>query len=294
MSQFYMINKIIRRIERIITKLRYSIHYNSNPKSISLYWYDCGVSNFGDELNPYLISKLTNKKINKVKCIPILYSNVKILVPVGSIISKASMKTIVWGSGIIDSKHNINNSDFRAVRGPRTQNRLKELGYNVPEAIGDPAMLLPIIYNRKVDVKYEYGIIPHYTDFHLFENLNYPDNILLIDITNDVEKFIDDIRSCKRTVSTSLHGIIVSNTYNIKSAWISVSDKIYGDNIKYQDYFESVNLFNIKTEHIKPSEFIDSETLKQLNYIIPEEKIVKSIQENLISSFPFEVDNKYF
>ena len=285
-----MINKIIRRLERILIQLRYSIHFNSNPESISLYWYNCGVSNFGDELNPYLISKLTNKKIEKVNCIPILYSNVKILVSIGSIISKASSKTIVWGSGIIDSKHNINNSDFRAVRGPRTQTRLKELGYNVPESIGDPALLLPIIYNKEIDVKYEYGIIPHYTDFHLFKNLNFPDNVLLIDITNDVERFVNDIRSCKRTVSTSLHGIIVSNTYNIESAWISVSDNIYGDNIKYQDYFESVKLFDLKPEYIKPSEFVDVENINQLNYIIPKQEYIKTIQEGLIKSFPFEIN----
>jgi hypothetical protein len=85
---------------------------------------------------------------------------------------------------------------------------------------------------------------------------------------DDVEKVVKDICSCKYTISSSLHGIIVSHAYNIKSLWYKLSDlELSGDNIKFEDYFTSVNI-----ENYLPYELWN---IKELNI----DEIVKNIEK---------------
>lgn len=63
---------------------------------------------------------------------------------------------VVWGTGCTkEPEKNINNIihqkymrklDVRAVRGPKTKGALDKLGIKCPEVYGDPAMLMPLIY----------------------------------------------------------------------------------------------------------------------------------------------------
>ena len=81
-------------------------------------------SNFGDTSVPYMLKKLG---------IPFLFSHhttEKKIIMTGSILGVGSRKdTIVWGSGIIDNKVKpLIDCDYRAVRGPRTLEKLKERG----------------------------------------------------------------------------------------------------------------------------------------------------------------------
>jgi len=71
-------------------------------------------------------------------------------------------------------------------------------------------------------------------------------DILVIDVCDDVETVIDNIRKCKKTLSSSLHGIIVSHAYGINCAWIKLSNYVYGDDVKFLDYYYSLNLRDIK------------------------------------------------
>ncbi|MEP6260718.1 MAG: polysaccharide pyruvyl transferase family protein [Gillisia sp.] len=163
---------------------------------------------------------------------------------IGSIIHHASKDSIVWGSGIIDKEQKITKADNKAVRGPQTRKFLLEQGYECPEVYGDPALLLPKYFFPPVEKKYKMGIIPHYHDFKLVsENYKNDPGILVIDLmTLDVEEVTREILSCEKTISSSLHGLIVSHAYGIPSLWVEFSNKIFGDGIKYRDYLESVEI----------------------------------------------------
>ena len=42
-----------------------------------------------------------------------------------------------------------------------------------------------------------------------------------------------------------MHGLIVSDAYNIPNKWVKFNDKINGDDTKYYDYFKSVKRVDI-------------------------------------------------
>lgn len=198
-------------------------------------------NNWGDQLNKYLIEKITNKKVvkNNFKRIPHILA-------IGSVLSSASANSIVWGSGFISKDATLRTSkiDVRAVRGVLTRDRLRnEFGINCPDVLGDPAVLLPIFYDVKhITKKYKIGIIPHYKDKELPAVQSLLKNgCVLVDIQNDIEPFIDSLNECEYIISSSLHGLIAADTYGIPNIWVAFSDKVLGGEYKFCDYYSTTD-----------------------------------------------------
>jgi pyruvyltransferase len=193
-----------------------------------------GQGNFGDILTPFIFDYFG---INYT-WVP-SYKDADAIC-VGSIARRASAKTTVLGSGIIKKGERITpNSNWKFVRGPITRNRILELGGNCPELYGDPALLLPLIYNPIILQKHKLGYIPHNVDYSTIVN-DY-DNVINLR-TNNYKRTIDQILMCEAIVSSSLHGIIVAHAYGIPAAWAESINPLKGDNVKFEDYFQSVGI----------------------------------------------------
>ena len=272
---------------------------NSNEK-IRVWWWSerntrfwwfprkSGKENFGDVLTPYLTEKISGKKavfthINHPLKPPTHFI-------IGSILARVRPHCIVWGSGILQSKEQVAKADFRAVRGPMTRKRLTELGYQVPEVYGDPALLLPRYYKAKTAKKYALGIIPHYVDYERIVKEVQDENIKIINLFDSVEKVVEEVCSCERIISSSLHGVIVSQAYQIPAIWVKLSNKLSGDDIKFSDYFLSVGI-----EPYKPLEFkttpIDFKAIaphiKEKNKYNVIQHDLENISDTLLKNCPF-------
>lgn len=270
-------------------------------KKIKLFWWNEVVlqnkpkENYGDMIGPYLVEKISGLKVvfthtNKNKWKQAL-SSTPIYLTIGSILAFSNKHSVIWGSGIINKDQPVVAKEILAVRGPRTRQCLLDQGFEVPEVYGDPALLLPDFYHPKVKKKYEIGIIPHYNDYKsIVTTLSLMPGVKVINLmTNDVEATTREILECKHIISSSLHGIIVAQAYGIPAVWQRFSDKLFGDNIKFRDYFESVNI----TPYIPSvkSDKFDLTFFENLIKTTPEKIIEKdhlnSIKVNLMSVCPF-------
>ncbi len=248
--------------------------------------------NYGDLLSKYLVEKISEKEIQWVhpKKQPWYKWDKTNYVTIGSVIHHASKDSIVWGSGIIDKEQSLPKADYRAVRGPQTRKFLLGLGYECPEVYGDPALLLPKYYHPEVEKKYKIGIIAHYHDFKFVsENYMNDPEILVIDLmTLDVEEVTGQILSCEKTISSSLHGVIVSHAYDMPSIWVEFSDKIFGDGIKYRDYLESMGIPFYQAEFLdRKMEMEEIEKLFEKYPGLPEKGKVEKLCEGLMRVCPF-------
>lgn len=254
-----------------------------------------GLENYGDLLSLYLARKIAKQKI-----IPIEHPNkglqkyfFKNYLSIGSIISTATKKSVVWGSGIIKTNDNIDKAEFLAVRGPRTRKRILELGYNCPETYGDPAILLPNFYSPTVNKKYKIGIIPHYVDYKEVDAVFKSNkDVRVIDLmTNSIENTTQDILECERIISSSLHGVIIAQTYRIPALWVKFSDKLFGDNVKFYDYYESMNINFPKACFIAPKALTEKkiEQLLETNtsVLLQDENLLELRKNELLKSCPF-------
>lgn len=301
---------------------------------IRLFWYklDEGHGNFGDEINPYLVEKLTGETVEWahpfnasrwISAKSVLRSilgnqtivreitqtpawnklfNRPIIFAIGSVIRYADTNVKVWGSGIISKNEDLPNAKFLAVRGKHTQERLRQLGHNVPDVLGDPAILLPKVLPVVHNKKYKVGIIPHHFQFEFFREKFSNKDVPIIDLLQTVEDVVSAIASCEMTLCTSLHGIIVSHAYGIPSLWINPGTQVKqlsGDDIKFADYFSSVG---INEYSALPLNIIDLDNFDHFcNSIfrsysedsLPSEDQLLKIRKELLTVAPFTVLKKY-
>lgn len=204
--------------------------------------------NWGDDINYHLLKRLTRKNI-----IPYDQSSLAnrkhktCYMCIGSTITFNHVdETIVWGAGVIDPSKPIKHKPAKvlAVRGPLSRKYLLDHGVDCPKVYGDPALLVPLIYTPKPAQRYKLGIIPHYDDYDnpILDHFKEDSSILFIklegyDKWTDV---LDQIVSCDYIVSSSLHGLIMSEAYGIPNLWVEISGKLLGDHFKFHDFFMSL------------------------------------------------------
>ena len=235
------------KLEPFIHKFQKISNLFRKDDNIYAAWLD--YRNWGDALNPVLIHKISGKH-------PVLYTNdtripknKPVFAVIGSILDNrvnlcTDNQLIIWGTGFISNKGylKVRSPRICAVRGPLTRKLLLKQGFQCPDIFGDPALLYPRFYKPNINKKYKLGIIPHYIDKNnpvLPDILKDPD-ILIIDIQGGINEVVDNICSCQKIASSSLHGIIAADAYGIPSKWIQLSDRVIGDGFKFYDYFCSV------------------------------------------------------
>lgn len=223
--------------------------------------------NWGDDLNEYFISSLTKRKI--------LFKNKSFFgifvkqnyVCIGSVLDWISDKhSIIWGSGIMfnDRPLKVTPKQVLAVRGHLTREYLLKYGIECPEIYGDPALLLPYFYRPQQTKKYHIGFIPHIchqNDPVVKDFLRNNTNTVMIDLHHyrDWHDVIDLINQCELIISSSLHGLIVSDAYSVPNVWVKLSFKLSGGDFKFQDYFSSVGR---KSEPIVINKAIDMQDIE--------------------------------
>lgn len=188
--------------------------------------------NLGDVLTPVLLKKLG---VN-VRRAPRSKAQ---LLGIGSIIRFARPGQMVWGSGAMrETDRPSPDARYLAVRGPLTREVVLKSGGECPEVYGDPALLLPSVYNPPVEKRHEIGVVPHYIDRGLVRT----DLPMINPLRADPLEVVDEIRACHAILSSSLHGIIVAHAYGIPAAWVRFGDRLDGDDIKFRDYAASVGI----------------------------------------------------
>lgn len=249
--------------------------------------------NYGDILSAQIVSWVSNKEISFYNAPAKRKSWFKkpYLMAIGSIMSYAQPKATVWGSGIISRKDQFSKATFCAVRGPLSRKRIQELGYTCPEVYGDPAILLPDYYSPNIKKKYTYGFIPHYVDQDCVSQWYGGENdVAIINLINDdIFYTTDRILECERIISSSLHGVIVAQTYGIPAIWVQFSDKLSGDNVKYDDYFLSVGINPYVPKYV--DEKISLEVYEAIFSdvdTLPTEEKLKEVRIVLKNAFPKE------
>lgn len=209
--------------------------------------------NFGDALNFPLLDRLTSCSVVHAGDPVAFRSPFKpILVGMGSILESAKFierirggNLYVWGSGskgrLVSCSH-LKKAKFCSVRGPLTRNLLLSLGVkDVPEIYGDPALLVPSIWNE-IDIGPRDGpvlVIPHYTELGVAENIlgaQASREYKILDPRSPIDYVINAVANAPAILSSSLHGLILADAYGISNSWVSFGDRVGGGRFKFDDH----------------------------------------------------------
>lgn len=219
---------------------------NSIPVSFAM---GQSYANLGDALSPIMVSLLAGKNV--------LHSAMKNddvrISAVGTIAHGMHGGDVhVWGSGTSRyANPNARPEDKRpfvpsqaarffvhATRGPITREILQDCHWRNAPAYGDPVWLLPAFYQPKIEKKWDLGVVVHLSDLaersvdcrvkpeHLRYDIpaDLKGSIRLINTVTEptvpaLKARLDEILSCRRLVSTSLHGMVFAESYGIPCAY---------------------------------------------------------------------------
>ena len=214
--------------------------FSRDLKMVS-HFYMNGRDNLGDTFNPWLVGHVLGTSFPHINP---RQQKGRHLIGAGSLLEYANAQSIIWGSGFMyaHSKPRQQPEKVLALRGPKSLDILRA---NFPtiqcDVFGDPGLLVGRFYNGcKKESLFTLGIIPHYVDKDIvLEKYGSISGVKIISIeTSDVESFLDEVADCQYIASTSLHGIIFSESIGKKSVWLRASDLIAGGDFKFQDYYE--------------------------------------------------------
>jgi hypothetical protein len=206
--------------------------------------------NLGDALSAVIVSVMSGRPVEARN----FDDRGERLVAVGTI-AHAQRNGVVhlWGTGL-DGKRNAFDASLgrfalppdtefavHAMRGRNSAARLREAGIACPEAYGDPVWFLPrLMRGRAVAPRWELGVVLHITEVAapapgaavLEEYVRYRIPPSLAGVVRLISTYteqgteallakVDEIRACRRIVSTSFHGLVIPESFGIPNMWFS-------------------------------------------------------------------------
>lgn len=278
------------------------------PKKLNIGLYYYKYPNFGDLLNELLIQSLFGDNLETS------FENFTgaDMIAIGSILDRLIQEALispgdeklqamadkpkpihVWGTGLMYHYDNplslpVRNIVIHALRGELTRIQLCDFfDIDIQCPLADPGLLSSLVIPAE-EKKWAVGIVPHYVDEKdpLFDNMkNYYHDSVVINVHDDPAFVLKQISQCERILSTSLHGLVVADSYNIPNCWCVASDKILGSGYKYHDYFSAFGT-DREAFHLQASaRFPDLNSDCSVSFRNYDE--VRKKQVELIRCFPF-------
>ena len=246
-------NLILKDIKEKVSE---EVRVDDFKQTIKLYYWNWIksngeiVENFGDRLSYELVSRIVG---HDIQTIINETSNERKLIAIGSILNSANNDDVVWGSGFLTytgKNNDLKNLDIRSVRGPRTRKILKEVfNKDAPEIYGDPALLFPYFFpefKRSKQPKYDYVVVPHMSQGDSLSNHN---DERVVKPTEDWRVVVTKITNAKLVISTSLHGIIIAESFGIPARLLNANGYFQKKPyliFKYEDYYYGTKRFGFK------------------------------------------------
>lgn len=263
--------------------------------SIKLYWCrgkgrdDSTQRNFGDYLSPLLVEMLAEK--------PVVYAPVHKadMMAIGSILPRESKarrfflprRLHIWGAGTdapglsFSARHH-----YHALRGVKSLEQVA--GVRGTPALGDPGLLAEHWWagRPKPEKRYRVGLIPHYVDQNnpQVQAAAKLEGVCLIDVFWPVEDVLRAIQSCDFILSSSMHGLIVADSFSVPNRRLRLSAGLISD-FKFVDYYSAFSL--------SEPEPLSAQALVALADVDPAELVgdysrpgLAELQRGLLQAFP--------
>ena len=201
----------------------------------------------------------------------------------------------VWGTGFMnyapkpDNRFKYNDVRVLSLRGELTKKRVEAIlnrRLNIP--LGDGGLLAEKWIGH-IEKKHNIGIIPHFKEQDapvVNQMLSYYKDSVLINLKDDAKKVCKSIAECEYILSSSLHGLIVSDSFHIPNLHVlfyNYGEKMMGDGYKFSDYYSSYNIDD-RPVFIKEQESFPSEKQIRKNYYVSSEEVEKK-KEAIFKAF---------
>lgn len=193
-------------------------------------------ANFGDDLSLWIVNRVFQASFKSVRP----EKDTQQLLALGSIAHFAGIGATVWGAGLLrDEVVNAAGAQFGLIRGPLSRDRIREA--EVPAIYGDPGLL---VGQLAADVPSDKGhsvVLPHYADLARFREMLPGHKIIDIRLKS-LRTIIGEIAGAAVVVSSSLHGLIVAQSFGKPIVWVEPGPGVHGGRFKFLDHFAALDI----------------------------------------------------
>jgi pyruvyltransferase len=257
---------------------------------VKMFWWN-EQPNFGDSLNPIILKRLFNVETEWADM-----HNAD-LVGAGSCLQWVAAETIkrpreihIWGAGYMYDKEpavHCKQVVFHAVRGNNTRNYsdLNKI------ALGDPGILSSLLFNKPITKKHKVGIVPHLwnqNDDKLRDIKRLYRHVKIIDVCDPPMTVLEQIASCDFIYSSSLHGLIVADSFGIPNQWVTFTKPLFGGDWKFNDYYSVYAIVPPQSIQFK-QELVSEDSLNTLSRGFEVRAGINEMQQSLIQAFPKQI-----
>lgn len=215
---------------------------------LAAYWWDQDQSqrdvgqpirNFGDVIAPLIFQHFSGVTVQWAA------PESAALIGPGSVMDVLPVQGwagVVAGSGAL---HEATTTDLRDATVLGLRGHLSNVQYFGNDVVfGDPLLLASELVAVERETV-ELGVIPHWSDTTLLDRFAYL-NPVFIDPQGDPLDVIRQIGACRKIVSSSLHGVVVADSFGIprrmEAAPRLLTNKHEGGFFKFQDYASALEV----------------------------------------------------
>lgn len=269
--------------------------YDAEPDSIldsvgriKLFYWD-GVPNFGDLISPWLVELISGRQTVNVRRLPGAVG----LAAIGSLLTMIDRPLHIWGVGSISPLGRTQHNRIRhfppikihAVRGKLTREACSSIGWNTPSIVGDPALTLPLLYTPDSIHTQSICVCLHFSHTMLFDTTEHNSSISFVNVRHPPRHVVDQIAAAKVCISSSLHGLVVAQAYDIPYVWLHVDrEPLSGTNFKFHDFFSTLS-GDVSTFSIPPGQKLQASDIIKIAEKATLPRLAISVTE-LLGAFP--------
>lgn len=193
------------------------------------FWWR-GRPNFGDALAPVLLERFAGVRASWA---PPEQADVVVIGSIATMLPPRFAGAVLGIGTARDVWVDLSRARVYALRGPLTA---AAAGVARDVVLGDPGLLAGCLLDTWPDPVHELGVVPHWQDRSLAPR--FP-GALVVDVGRPPLEVIAAIASCRRIVSSSLHGLVIADALGIPRRW-ETFPRVQGGGFKFRDYAASI------------------------------------------------------
>jgi hypothetical protein len=250
------------------------------------------VMNFGDVMSRHLLRNVFGQEVEYCEI-----DNCE-MIAVGSIIEYLLRRRLyneepayIWGSGFL---HNdVTTLDFAdakicLLRGELTLARTVNIPVDKTIPLGDPGLIADKLVPQP-QKRFKLGIIPHadQTQAPKLEQFKKLEDAVIINPFGNPLEVIKAIAECEYILSSSLHGLICADSYEISNLRLRIDQSLMGGDYKFMDYysvFEPGRMTTVEIDEILDKNSNSIVALINQHYVQP--KNLDNLKSSIINAFP--------
>lgn len=154
---------------------------------------------------------------------------------------------VVAGAGMLHRStfRDLSNATVLGLRGKLTLNRVN-LPAGVSPVIADPGLLASELVNPQRN-RFPLGVVPHWSDMTLWDRFKHIPGAVAIPAMGDPLEVTARIGSCRKIVTSSLHGAVVADSFGIPRRiepfpGMKLNPKHEGSGMKFEDYCSALDM----------------------------------------------------